>query len=223
MHADAMGERVRALAADRLALARGHGREECVERIVTGILPMELLVGALEIATPPEQVPFRLGEEGDIHGRRIRAPADVDERIAKGSAQRFGVRPRQRQQAPAGRRREGHGNLKLGIIPPAGALVGLSPAVVEDIFATGVGFDVAGDGTEQVVALILGEQVQGLPTDPRPDRARDLQCMQEGMRQERVVGRGLAAGLMGRRLRSSRIGAGVPCLGRNVADGIRHP
>ena len=60
MHADAGGERVRALAANGLALARGERGQERIERVVAGILPMELLVGALEEAALAQQLPFRL-------------------------------------------------------------------------------------------------------------------------------------------------------------------
>src|SRR5262245_17784076 len=67
MHADAVGERILALAPDGLALAGGERGEEVVEGRVAGVLPMKLLVRALEVAALAEQLPFRLGREGDVH------------------------------------------------------------------------------------------------------------------------------------------------------------
>src|SRR5262249_59564630 len=61
MHADAGRERVRAFASDGFALARGERRQERIEGGVAGILPMELLVRALEVAARGEQIPFRFG------------------------------------------------------------------------------------------------------------------------------------------------------------------
>src|SRR5262249_34546236 len=68
--ADAGRERVRAFAPDGFALARGERRQERIEGGVAGILPMELLVRALEVAARGEQIPFWLGGEGDVDRRR---------------------------------------------------------------------------------------------------------------------------------------------------------
>ena len=54
-HLDAGRERFLALAADGLALARGERGQEIVEAGVAGIVPMELLVGALQEAALAEQ------------------------------------------------------------------------------------------------------------------------------------------------------------------------
>ena len=59
-HLDAGLKRLLALAADGLALARGEAGKEVVETGVAGILPMELLVGALQEAALAERAPFRL-------------------------------------------------------------------------------------------------------------------------------------------------------------------
>ena len=53
------------------------------------------------------------------------------------------------EQARAGHRRERHRHLQLGVIVAAGALEGLGPAVVEDIFAARMALHVAGRGAEQ--------------------------------------------------------------------------
>ena len=70
-HLDAGLKRLLALAADGLALARGEAAKEVVEAGVAGILPMELLVGALQEAALAERAPFRLGQEGDVGRRQL--------------------------------------------------------------------------------------------------------------------------------------------------------
>ena len=92
-------ERVRALAADGLALARGERGEEGVEGVIAGVLPMELLVGALQVAARAEQPPFRLGQEGDVDRGGVGALADVDQRVGERRAHGVGLRARPHQQA----------------------------------------------------------------------------------------------------------------------------
>ena len=67
MHGDAVGQRVVALAADGLALARGERGEEIVEAPVAGIFPVELLVGALQESEFAEEAEFRLGGESHVN------------------------------------------------------------------------------------------------------------------------------------------------------------
>ena len=55
-----------ALAADGLALACRERRKEFIERGIAGILPVELLVGALQETEFAEEAKFRLGGEGDM-------------------------------------------------------------------------------------------------------------------------------------------------------------
>ena len=79
MHADAVGERVVALAADGLALARRERGEEIVEARVAGILPVELLVGALQESEFAEEAEFRLGREGHVNARGVVDAAKLDQ------------------------------------------------------------------------------------------------------------------------------------------------
>jgi hypothetical protein len=51
--------------------------------------------------------------------------------------------------------------------------------VVEDIFAAGMGFYVAGDGAEEAALGVFGDEVHGLPTGAGPDRLRELERGQE--------------------------------------------
>jgi len=60
-----------------------------------------------------------------VHRRGVGAPADVDERIGQCRTHGVGMRPRRYQEPASGRRRERHGDLKLGVIAAARLLVGL--------------------------------------------------------------------------------------------------
>ncbi len=115
------------------------------------------------------------------------APADVDERVGERQAHRLGLRPRARKQPAPGRGREWHGDLELGIVAPAGALIGFRPAVVENVFAAGMGFHVAGDGADEGTGGVLGEQVHRLPADACPDRLRQFKRGEEIMGNEWVI------------------------------------
>ena len=91
-----------ALAPDGLALARGERGEEIVEGCVARVLPVELLVGALQEAALAEQAPFVFGEEGDVHARRRRCVcASSTSASASAPADRVGCRA---GRAPAGAR-----------------------------------------------------------------------------------------------------------------------
>ena len=82
-HLDAGRQRLLALAADGLALARGERGQEVVEAGIAGILPMELLVGALQEAALAERAPFRLGQEGDVGRGQLAGGGDLDQRIGE--------------------------------------------------------------------------------------------------------------------------------------------
>src|SRR5262249_60776492 len=125
----------RAFAPNGFSLARGERSQERVEGRVAGVLPMELLVRALEIAARAEQVPFRLGREGDVNRRGAGAPADIGERVGEMRAHGVGGWPRAREQSAAARGRERHGNLQLRIIAAAGAVACVRPALAEAFVA----------------------------------------------------------------------------------------
>ena len=61
------GQRVAPLALDRLAMARIEGGEEIVEGAVALIVPVELLVGALQEAMFGEKFPFGFAGKGDVN------------------------------------------------------------------------------------------------------------------------------------------------------------
>ena len=176
MHLDAGRQRVLAFAADGLALARGKPGEEIVEGGVALVLPVELLVGALQEAAATERRPFRLGEKGYVRGGEVVGLGDFGERVGEGALHDFGERAGRREQARTGCRRERHGDLELGIVAAAGALKGVGPAVVEDILAARVGLHVAGRGTEEAAVFCLREQVPALPAGAAADRFRLLKA-----------------------------------------------
>src|ERR1700749_1978622 len=78
-HLDAVLERVFALAPDGLALARCERAEEVVEAAVAGVLPVELLVGALQESEVAEEAVFGFSGECDVHARGAIDAAKLDE------------------------------------------------------------------------------------------------------------------------------------------------
>ena len=137
---------------------------------------MELLVGALQESALAEEVELRLGGEGDVNAGRLIEPAQLDQACGERLAGDIGMRARLDQEPASGRRRERHGDLELRIIVAAGALVGLGPAAVEDVFAARVAFDVAGRGGEQRAVGGFDDEVLRLPAGPPADRAGLLQA-----------------------------------------------
>ena len=171
---DAGRERFLALAADGLALARGERGQEIVETGVAAILPVELLVVALQEAALAEQAPFRLGQEGDVRRRQLVCRGDLDQGIGKGAAHGLRQRAGADEQARAGHRRERHRHLQFGVIVAAGVLEGLGPAMVEDVFAARMALHVAGRGAQKGAVGALGQQVARLPAGAAADRKRSF-------------------------------------------------
>ena len=131
---DAIRQSVLALAPDHLALARGEIVQERVEIRVAPVEEMELLIGPLEKTGGAKRIPVGLCRKRDMdRGRPGFVPQGAqagDQRLPRRLAM-----PRRNQQPPAGDGRERHGDLKLRVIVEAGALIGVGPAMVEDIFA----------------------------------------------------------------------------------------
>jgi len=171
LHLEAGRQGVTALAPDRLALAGRQRRQEVVERAVPRILPMELLIGPPKKAVLAEQPAFLVGRERHMHRGGLVNPAQLDETGDERVADPVGIRARADQQATAGRRGERDRHLNLGIILPAGALVGLGPALVEYVFAAGMGFQVAWHEPDRRARSGFGEQVPGQPSGPCTDRS----------------------------------------------------
>jgi hypothetical protein len=99
---------------------------------------VELLVVALEEAERARKLPFLARREGDVQrggvepvGQRRRSPQQ--ERLALGPVGALAY-----QQPPTCNRREGHGGLQLRVVAAGGALIGVGPGVIEDIFAVGM-------------------------------------------------------------------------------------
>src|SRR5262249_38963199 len=125
--------------------------------------------------------------EGDVNRGGAAAPAHVRERIGEMRAHGIRLRASPREQPAAGGGREGHGYLKLGIIAAPGALKGVRPAMVEDVFAARMGFHVAGNGAEQLALRIFCEEMHRLPSGARANRLRQLERRQETVGNKRVV------------------------------------
>ncbi len=77
---DAAAQGLAALLAHRLALARGELAEEIVELRVALVVPVELLIGALQEALRPQRRPLVLGQEGEVQRGDAEALRDLDRR-----------------------------------------------------------------------------------------------------------------------------------------------
>src|SRR6185437_14040926 len=106
VHLDAVLERLFAFAPDGLALARRERAEEVIEAAIAGILPVELLVGALQEAELAEETVFGFGRECDVHARGAVDAAKLDEPADQCLAGIGCWRARPHQQPGTGRRRE---------------------------------------------------------------------------------------------------------------------
>ena len=144
-------------------------------------------------------------EEAFVCLRSSRKPAISASRAPGGASRRD-------QQPAPGHRRERRGDLKLGIVAPAGALVGVGPGVVEHIFALAVALEIAGRGGDDPPARVLDHDMRRRPARSPADRARRLQRVQKGVRDERIEPLALRFRLASAR----RVGAGVP---RRRVDG----
>ncbi len=133
---------------------------------------MELLVGALQEAALAEEAPFRLGQEGDVGRRQLAGGGDLDQGIGKAATHGLRQRTGAGEQARPGHRGERHRHLQLGVIVAAGALEGLRPAMVEDIFAARMAFHVAGCGAQKGAVGGFRQQVARLPATAAADRKR---------------------------------------------------
>jgi hypothetical protein len=133
--ADSVCARLAAFAADELALARGEGVEEILERGIAGILPMELLVGALQKTLRGQRPAILALQEGGVHPGGLPLLAQGDQPLRQRRAHRLGICVGMHQKPRAGRRRERNRDLQLRVIVAARALIGVRPGMVEDIFA----------------------------------------------------------------------------------------
>src|SRR5262249_40311847 len=151
------------------------------------VLPVELLVGAPEEAALAEDMPLAFRHEGDVRRRGFAQPGKLDEALGERGLDLVAARSRGGEEPPSGRRRERPGDLQLRVIVAAGALIGLGPAAVEDIFAARMGLEVAGHDAEHMAVLIFRDEMLRLPAGARHGRAGDFERREEVVRYERVV------------------------------------
>src|SRR5215471_15155368 len=108
MHADAVGQSVMALTTDGLALACGERAEELVESCKLAVLPVKLLVGALQIAKLAEEAEFRFGRKGHVHAGCAANLANFDQTGCQRAGDIFSIGSVAHQQTPPGRGSERH-------------------------------------------------------------------------------------------------------------------
>src|SRR5215471_15251122 len=118
--------------------------QEIIEACVVGIFPMKLLVRALQKAPFTERAPFLFGQERDVRGRQIARSGYFDKRVGESSTDRVSCRAGGREQARPSHRCKWNRDLEFRIVVAPGALKGLGPAMVENVFAAGVALCVAG-------------------------------------------------------------------------------
>jgi hypothetical protein len=190
-------ERERALLADHLALARRQRGEEILEASITLVDPVELAVGPDQPSGLLEQRHLRLGDERGVRGGEAVRRDDALGRSDQGGGQNRLAG----QQAAAGDRRERHGDLELGIIVAAGALIGVRPAVIEHIFAEAVALHISGQHRIGPSVRAVDGDRQRLPAGAGGGAARLLERREEGVAEERIVGAGAAVPILGREAR----------------------
>src|SRR6476646_5843337 len=141
---DAGGQRLAPLLTHGLTLARGERAEKFVEARIALVLPVELLIGAFEEAEFAAELPFLLGEKGDVQAGDAEPGADLHSRLEQERLALAFALAGTHQQAPARDGSERDRDLELRIIVAAGACIGVGPAMVEHVFALRVRFEVAG-------------------------------------------------------------------------------
>ena len=156
----------------------------------------------------------------------MRLPAQRFQPIDQGGAGFFGAWAIGDQQARAGRRGEGRSDLELGVVASAGALVGIGPAMVEDIFALAVALQEAGRRRQELASIVLDEEIGRRPAGAAAGAAALLQRHEEFMADEGIVPveRGIAGARGGGRdgvRQRMRVGAGVPCACGDGLEGGR--
>ena len=99
-------------------------------------------------------------------------------------------------------RRKGRSALQLGIIAPAGPLIGIGPGPVEDVFALAMAFQIERHDRCDLSGLVFDGQVMRRPARPVRRTAARFQNVQEV-----EADKGIAAA-----------GAGIPCRLSDIGD-----
>ena len=200
------GHRLAPLAPDGLAPARRQRAEEIVERGVAGVEPVVLLVLAQQQPLAAHEPPLLLGGEVHPHRRDVHLVAKRDRAGEQHALAERPVDVRADQQARTGHRRERRGDDQLRIVAPAGPLVGVRPAVVEDVFGLAVRLQIDRRDRGHRAGLVAHRQVLRRPAGARRSAAGLLGDVEEVVGHERV---GLVVG---------RGGAGVPGVLADLRD-----
>ena len=177
-----------AFLADRLALARRQRRQKIVEGPVAVVVPVILLAEPQQPAAGTKAPPVGFGAESGMDRADVVVAGDLGQHVDHGVAHRLGERPGSGKQPRAGNRREGNGDLKLGVVAPAGALQGLRPAMVEHILTLRMPLHVERGRALQRAVGRLSEKVLRLPAGTPANRLGILQRFQEAVAEERVPG-----------------------------------
>lgn len=120
--------------------------------------------------------------------RNARAARQTGQRARQAVAHGVAIGAGPREKPRAGDGRERHAGLQLRVITPARVLIGLRPAVVENIFALAVAFGVERHGAGENARFVARDQVMRRPAGARAHAARIFQRRQEGVAEERIVG-----------------------------------
>ena len=172
-----------------LRLRAASAARKSSKRRIAGVLPMKLLIGALQESEFAEETEFRLGRKGDVNAGCVvdAGKARSGRRPAPGG--RLGAAgPGRTRSRASGRRRERHGDLELRIVAAAGALISLGPAAVEHVFAARMALEVAGRGGKQRAVGGLSPADAGPASRMRPPTDFEVfQGRQKIMRNERVI------------------------------------
>ncbi len=192
------------------ALARGEGFEEILVRGVSLVEEVELLVGAVQVARRLQGRHLLLRHEGHMRGGDAVPAGEFLEALGKRRLRRSDRLADAVEKAGARCRREGNGGLQLRVIAPAGALEGIGPAVVEDIFALAVVLEVGGQGAEQRPVRVLQQQVLAEPAGLGGRAARFLQRGEEGVADKGIVGK--------MRILPGGAGKAPPVVRRNIGE-----
>ena len=183
---------VAAFAADGLAPAGRQGPQEVVEGRVAVVAPDELHILARQQPGLGHRPPVRLGRKVDVQRRHAQPLGQGQSPLDQGLAHTGQIRVWMSQEARAGRGGEGHGAQQFGIIAAARPLIGVGPAVVEDVFALAVALQIEGHDAQHGVVVASQRQVMRSPALGRGRTARRLTGMQEGVGNEGIAGRGRA-------------------------------
>lgn len=178
-----------ALAPDFLATLGREPGEEVVEIGVARVVPVVLA------ALPSQQ--FRALQQGQlgvlrketVPGRGVELPGErlrAEDELFRDRAGVGAVVVD--EQAPAADRRERYRGDQLRVVPAAGTLVGVGPAVIEDEFALRVVPGIEGQGADEAVVPPC-EQVLRIPA-VRFEAAMAFKAGEELVAQERITGAG---------------------------------